>query len=85
MPALKPLAREIDAADQAYQEAIPRYVKDVEEWLPRAQKALADGQTVPRIPDWPRHPLDSNEKPTAFYNGMIFPLVPFAIRGVIWY
>jgi len=34
----------------------------------------------------PRSPLDiSEDTPTALYNGMISPLVPFAIRGAIWY
>ncbi len=31
------------------------------------------------------HPLASNGQPTGLYNGMIHPLVPFAIRGAIWY
>jgi sialate O-acetylesterase len=25
------------------------------------------------------------QNPTALYNGMIFPLVPIAFRGAIWY
>ena len=25
------------------------------------------------------------KKPANFYNGMIYPLAPFAIKGVIWY
>jgi sialate O-acetylesterase len=29
--------------------------------------------------------LNSRGKPTSLYNGMIHPLVPFAIRGAIWY
>jgi sialate O-acetylesterase len=34
----------------------------------------------------PRLPVDlSADTPTSLYNGMIAPLVPFAIRGSIWY
>lgn len=33
----------------------------------------------------PQHPLNSRGAPTGLYNGMIHPLVPFAIRGAIWY
>jgi sialate O-acetylesterase len=34
----------------------------------------------------PRLPIDlSGNTPTALYNGMISPLIPFSIRGVIWY
>ena len=30
-------------------------------------------------------PLTSHQSPTVIYNGMIHPLIPFGIRGVIWY
>jgi sialate O-acetylesterase len=34
----------------------------------------------------PRLPIDiSANTPTALYNGMISPLIPYSIRGVIWY
>ena len=33
----------------------------------------------------PKHPLNSNGAATGLYNGMIHPLVPFAIRGALWY
>ena len=37
------------------------------------------------LPPWPRtHRLHHNS-PTALYNGMIAPLVPYGIRGAIWY
>jgi sialate O-acetylesterase len=33
----------------------------------------------------PKHPLNSNGAPTGLYNGMIHPLAPFALRGMLWY
>ena len=33
---------------------------------------------------WARHP-DPQGQPTTLYNAMIHPLVPFGIRGAIWY
>ncbi len=34
----------------------------------------------------PRLPIDlSADTPTALYNGMIAPVIPYSIRGVIWY
>jgi len=34
----------------------------------------------------PKLPIDfSGYSPTALYNGMISPIIPFAIRGAIWY
>ncbi|HEY6371288.1 MAG TPA: sialate O-acetylesterase [Candidatus Sulfotelmatobacter sp.] len=50
------------------------------------QKAVAqtkaEGKPLPG-PQW--HPDFAAWAPTALYNGMIAPLTPFAIRGVIWY
>lgn len=46
------------------------------------EEAKAAGKPVPKFP-W-RPPVET-WKPGALYNGMIAPLVPFPIRGVIWY
>ncbi len=35
--------------------------------------------------DVPAHPLANRGKPTGLYNGMVHALVPFAIKGAIWY
>jgi sialate O-acetylesterase len=45
-------------------------------------KAKADGTPLP-MRQW--HPNFAAWAPAALYNGMIAPLTPFAIRGVIWY
>jgi sialate O-acetylesterase len=37
------------------------------------------------LPARPRAPRPHSHAPSALYNGMIAPLVPFAIRGAIWY
>jgi sialate O-acetylesterase len=46
------------------------------------EQAKADGKPIPSRP-W--HPSFAAWAPAALYNGMIAPLTPFAIRGVIWY
>jgi len=46
------------------------------------EEAKAQGQPEPKFP-W--HPLLSMWAPGLLYNGMIAPLTPFPIRGVIWY
>jgi sialate O-acetylesterase len=33
----------------------------------------------------PRDPILDQHNPTVLFNGMIAPVVPFALRGVIWY
>jgi sialate O-acetylesterase len=52
-----------------------------------ANKSYADRAAVAKKAGKPapRHPLNSRGAPTGLYNGMIHPLVPFAIKGAIWY
>jgi sialate O-acetylesterase len=45
-------------------------------------QARAEGKPAPE-PPW--HPDFDAWAPAALFNGMIAPLTPFAIRGVIWY
>ncbi len=47
-----------------------------------AAQAKAEGKPAPER-QW--HPDFAAWAPAALYNGMIAPLTPFAIRGVIWY
>jgi sialate O-acetylesterase len=49
------------------------------EWL---YKPSVSAHNAPRPP---ADPSASPGTPTVLYNGMIAPLVPYAIRGVIWY
>jgi sialate O-acetylesterase len=48
----------------------------------QTEAAKVNGKTAPQFP-----PMQSliNKGPALLYNGMIAPLTPFAIRGVIWY
>ena len=45
-------------------------------------EAKAQGKPVPKFP-W--HPLLNMWGPAQLWNGMIAPITPFPIRGVIWY
>ena len=46
-------------------------------------KILKSAKSLGQEP--PAHPLATRGRPTGLYNGMVAPLVPFAIRGAIWY
>ena len=49
-------------------------------------KMKEDTLEVPMDPEIPDQiPLQPNQYPTLLYNGMIHPLINFAIKGVIWY
>jgi sialate O-acetylesterase len=45
------------------------------------------GYDLKSIPPQPRPPLPVNNQnaPTALYNGMLAPLIPYSIQGAIWY
>lgn len=47
------------------------------------KEATAQGQPAPPAPVAPN--IRTHDCPSALHNGMIAPLQPFAIRGVIWY
>jgi len=58
------------------------------EWKKAADAAKLAGQPEPPKPE-PSRPRPANPgnvgNPTVLFNGMINPLIPFAIKGVIWY
>jgi len=80
--------QKVKQADQEYRQLLPLKLKEIEAWTAKAERAFKQGAEIPLQPEWPRHPLYSAgfpDQPTLLYNGMIHPLVPFAIRGAIWY
>ncbi|HUG90467.1 MAG TPA: sialate O-acetylesterase [Planctomycetaceae bacterium] len=58
---------------------LQRTIEAVDRWKQAKAAAEATGQ------ESPKHPLEHNQAPTALYNGMVHALVPFAIRGALWY
>jgi len=50
-----------------------------------AQGGIPQVQPPPNIPRFPDNPSHSRYTPTVLFNGMIAPLMPYAIKGVIWY
>lgn len=61
-----------------------KYLKDLEEWMPKAKQAIANGETPVDRPALPSKLWITNIVPTKIFNGMINPMIPYAIRGVIW-
>jgi sialate O-acetylesterase len=53
-------------------------------WQEAADKAKADGKAAPRRPG-NLNPVQDQHNPTVMYNGMIAPVIPYGIRGVLWY
>jgi sialate O-acetylesterase len=82
VPELKPLADKADRDFAGYHQAAAGYVDTLEKYVHTARKAAAAKKDLPPLPPAPG--IDPNW-PTALYNGMIAPLIPYGIRGAIWY
>jgi len=68
---------------------INEYARHVKDWGHEADKLKAAGQPVPPRPEQPpREPRDfanNNQVSSALFNGMIAPLIPYGIKGALWY
>ena len=73
--------------NESYQKILTAYLQSLKHWSLIAGIVLDDGTPLSPPPAYPAQiqPLTSHGSPTTLYNGMIHPLVPFAIRGAIWY
>jgi len=61
------------------------FEKQMIAWKAAVKKARADGKPVPRAP---RDPVALHERKGnvgGLFNGKISPLIPYAIRGALWY
>ena len=83
-PTLRHMVEEWPAKRAAYLKKAPPYRAALREWREKMLAARKRGERHPRPPR-PPHPLaKAIQQPGALYNGMVAPLIPFAIRGVIW-
>lgn len=80
-----PLVARWETTLAAYPRATRNYNKFV---LPRWQRAVREaelaGETPPGQPQPPVGP-DHPHRPYSLFNGMISPILPYSIRGAIWY
>jgi len=83
-PILKPILNSWAECMELYPQAMEEYNKVLAEWEVEAQKAQDEGLPVPREPRAPDDPI-SPRKPSVLYNAMIAPLIPYGIKGAIWY
>lgn len=56
-------------------------------WLAKAEKAFPDltEEEQASAPQWFRQPRGISLMPAYLFNGMIQPLIPYGLSGVIWY
>ena len=62
------------------------YLDQVESWLPGAKKMVSQEELPVNIPDRPDNNMPvTHHGMTKIFNAVINPIIPYGIRGVIWY
>ena len=93
LPDLAGLKTRVDTADPTtdlHKTVLNGYIGTMQAWIADAQTKAAAGQPLAAAPDFPQHLVfptgqGKHQEPTVLYNGMVAGLVPFAIKGAIWY
>lgn len=80
-PALVPMLALWAKVMRDYPAAQARYEQALKAWQAESKERGKDAPRRPQPPRGPGHP----HAPSALFNGMIAPIAPYAIRGVIWY
>ena len=84
VPKLASHVKRVKDANATYRKMLTERLGDMRAWVEDAAKALETGERIPNMPNV-KHSLNSHGRETGLYNGMVAPLVPFAIRGALWY
>ena len=87
-PALAPVLKQWQATlripyDETKVQA--QYARALATWTTNAEALKAAGKTVPPKPQKRGDPRLDKNYPANLFNGMINPIIPYAIRGAIWY
>jgi hypothetical protein len=62
-----------------------QYEKQMTVWKNVSEKNKAAGKQLPQQPKPPVAPRLQSNHPANLFNGLIAPIIPYAIRGAIWY
>jgi sialate O-acetylesterase len=83
-PDLRYIAERWDAIESTFENRKRQHAHEMDAWKIAADKAKADGKPEPGKPGGPPDP-NFLHRASGLYNGSVFPLTQYAIRGVIWY
>lgn len=64
-----------------YEAALKTYETELEQW----EKQAAEARETGRRPRRPQNVLANQHRPANLYHGRLKPVMPFGIRGCIWY
>lgn len=70
---------------QPYDDQLRKFIAEVRAWSDKAGGLMDRGEVVPLPPSPPALLELGHNKQAGTYQAMIHPLVPFALRGFLWY
>ncbi|MBI3463034.1 MAG: sialate O-acetylesterase [Planctomycetes bacterium] len=83
-PEFKSILDNYASALHTYPQALEKHKQALEKHAQAVAEARKTGAALPRPPAAPMGP-EHPHSPSGLYNAMIHPLLPFGIRGAIWY
>ncbi len=84
-PLWKSFQHRIDTFDPATATPPEEVNRLMAEWRKKNLEARRNKKRIPRPPKVVGHPAKKRYTPCNMFNSMIYPIVPFGIRGVLWY
>lgn len=87
-PALESYAAQMRESLDRYQEELVAILPAARIWADAGLAASKAGKPVPMPPAWPEYPFGERmmrPRCVTLHQGMIAPLVPMSLRGVLWY
>ena len=85
VPALKDFSDMLAKVDTDYRASVVMNLDGLAAFEKAARIALANQTALPLPPPAITYPINNVGQATALYNGHIHPLIPYAIRGALWY
>jgi sialate O-acetylesterase len=82
---LKQILNRYNEAVDKYPAAQKAYDIEFAQWKKEADDAIQKGEKAKAAPKKPANPVTDSKSPSKLYNAMIHPLVPYTLKGVIWY
>ncbi|MDD2599087.1 MAG: sialate O-acetylesterase [Kiritimatiellae bacterium] len=90
IPALADIKKMVDTANpttELHKKTLNAYLIELDNWKAAATLSSQEGRVLPPPPAFPPHLIlpSGHQQPTVLYNAMVAGLVPYAIKGAIWY
>jgi sialate O-acetylesterase len=94
IPELSDILRRVESAtpeSEIHRKLLNKYIADLNNWIDVSKKLTIQGKPITPAPTFPRELVfesgtkSAHQQPTVLYNGMMAGIVPYAIKGAIWY